>query len=462
MGLTALLFVAMLATRPQGDTPPQLPALPIDSYPSAMRAAVVEAQRSARADRTNADAAGGLGRVLHAWEQWEPAHASYSRAAALAPSVFDWPYLDACVLQRLGRQQEAAMRFRQALAIAPTYLPARVKLAETLLEIDRSDEARDLFEALIREPAAEPVARFGLGRVADQEGRHQEAVAFFERALALYPEWGAAHYALALSLRALGRTDEARREIELHNQYGARWPGLEDRLLAGVSASREDPMSQLRRAEALANAGDMSGAAAANEAVLARDPSLALAHERLVSQYGRLGQWDKAEEHYRAALRIGFNLADVEYDYGVLLAMQSRWDEAASAYRRACAINPLHGQAHNNLGRILERTSGFSAALEEYRRAVDSQPAFRLARFNLGRALIALGRPADAVTELAKLTEPRDSDSPEYLFALAVAHMRAGDRDVGIKWALEARRLATEFAQPQLAASIDRELEHLK
>jgi len=83
---------------------------------------------------------------------------------------------------------------------------------------------------------------------------------------------------------------------------------------------------------------------------------------------------------------LGFNLADVHYDYGVLLSMQGKWELAADAYRRARDINPLHAQAHNNLGQILERSRQFDAALAEYRRAIESQPTFRLARFNAGRA----------------------------------------------------------------------------
>src|SRR5580693_829091 len=48
--------------------------------------------------------------------------------------------------------------------------------------------------ALAREPAAEPAAELGLGRIAAAEGRHDAAVAHLERAIALFPEWGAAHY----------------------------------------------------------------------------------------------------------------------------------------------------------------------------------------------------------------------------------------------------------------------------
>ena len=91
---------------------------------------------------------------------------------------------------------------------------------------------------------------------------------------------------------------------------------------------------------------------------LTADPSNAQAHANLISLYGRTHNWAKAEEHYKAVVELGVNVADAQYDYGVLLSMQERWDEAADAYRKALALNPLHAQAHNNLGQILERQSG--------------------------------------------------------------------------------------------------------
>jgi tetratricopeptide (TPR) repeat protein len=462
MPTTAVLLIFVLGPIALGQSAPPPEPLPLATYPPAMRDAVSRAERDARARPDDGNAVGALGRVLHAWDQWDPAHDVYARAAALSPGTFEWQYLDACVLQRLARHDEATARLRTAVAIAPDYLPARVKLAESLLEVGHIDESRTLFRALLDEAAAEPAARFGLGRLAAVEGNHIEAVASFERALALFPEWGAANYALALSLRALGRREEAGRAIERQAQYGTRWPAIEDRVLARVANERDDGTSRLRKAQALADAGDLAGAIRENEAALTREPSLSVAHERLVTLYGRLGDWEKADAHYREALRAGYNLADVHYDYGVLLTQQGKWELAADAYRRACQINPAHAQAHNNLGQLLERTRQFDAALDEYRRAIESQPTFRLARFNAGRALVALDRPAEAVIELNKITEPRDAESPRYLFALAVAQLRSGNRAEALRRATEAKQLAEAFGQTELAAAIAQQLDSLK
>ncbi len=342
------------------------------------------------------------------------------------------------------------------------YLPARVARAEALLESGDLDAAATLFTALEREPRAEPQAEFGLGRVEAARGRHAAAVTHLERAVALFPEWGAAHYALAQSYRALGRTEEARTALERHAQYGPRWPGLSDPLLATVTALRDDAPAALRRGLDLAAAGDVGGAIAAHEAAVRMDPSLAQAHANLIGLYGRARDWDKAAEQYRLTVALGYNLAEANYDYGVILSMQQQWAEAEAAYRRALAVNPFHAEARNNLGQILERRQAYEEAAREYRAAVDARPDFRLARFNLGRMLIGLSRPEEAVPVLELLQQPRDADTPRYLFALATALIRSGQRTEGVSRAEEAKRLALEYQQGDLAQAIERNLAGLK
>jgi Tfp pilus assembly protein PilF len=217
----------------------------------------------------------------------------------------------------------------------------------------------------------------------------------------------------------------------------------------------------LQRGLALLEAGDVEGAIAAHEAALASDPSLTQAHVNLINLYGRARNWSRAEEHYRRAVTLGVDLADAHYDYGVILGAQEKWDPAAEAYRRALGVNPLHAQARNNLGQILERRQEFDPAASEYRQAVAAQPTFRLARFNLGRMLLVLGRTQEAIAEFEKLQQPRDAETPRYLFGLATAHVRAGHKGEGLKWANEAKQLALAFKQNELAAAIEREIAKL-
>ena len=274
---------------------PPLPRLALEAYPPATRQALSRPYENATAHANDAAAVGGLARALHAWEQWSSAHDAYLRAQALAPATFEWHYLDAIVLERLARHADAASHLDEALRLSPDYVPARVKLAEALLESGDRDRSRPLFDALRANPLSEPAAEFGLGRLAAAEGRPDTAVVHLQRAVALFPEWGAAHYALALSYHALGRSDEARRALERHAQYGARWPAPDDPVLATVTALRDDAQTSLERGLKLAESGDLTGAIAAHEAALVRDPSIAQAHANLISLYGRTRNW--ARDH---------------------------------------------------------------------------------------------------------------------------------------------------------------------
>ena len=452
LNLISLISLCVSAQAPTLSTPV------LDSFPASARQLIEPSARAAVAHPNDADAVGALGRALHAWEQWSSAHDAYTRAAALAPRAFDWRYLDAIVLQRLARQADAAARFREALTLSPDYLPARVKLAEALLESGELVESNTLFRALAGEPATSPAAEVGLGRIAAAQGQHDAAIEHLTRAVTLFPELGAAHYALALSFRALGRMDAARSALALHEQFGARWPALVDPVLATVTTLRDDAGAILQRGVKLADAGDIDGAIAAHEAALARDPQMAQAHANLIALYGRARNWSKAEEHYRAFVRSGAGIADAHYDYGVLLGLQQKWDLAIDAYREALVLNPMHVRAQNNLGQALEQQRKFAEAADAYRQAVENQPGFRLARFNLARMLIALAKPDDAAAELEKIVVPRDAEAPRYIFALGVARLRAGRKEEGIKWSMDARQLALQFGQTDLAAAIEREL----
>lgn len=461
----AWLFVASVATATsayaQAAFPP-LPALTLDSYPNEARTALASADRAARAQPRDAAVVGALGRTLQAWEQWEAAHASYQRAQALAADAWEWRYLDAVVLQRLARPADAVPLLQHVLSRAPDYLPARVRLADALFDAGDTAASRTAYAALVSEPAAEPVAELGLGRLDALAGDHAAAIRHLERAVTLFPDLGAAHYALARSYRAVGRDEAAREALARHRATGTRWPAIDDRVLASVTALRTDARAEANRGRVLAERGDIAGAIAATEAALARDPSLVQAQANLISLYGQMQQWAKAESAYRTVVASGLHLDEAHYNYGVLLMLQSKSKEAAAAYRSAIAVNPLHAQARNNLGQLLEHDQDLAGAEREYRAACDAQPAFRLARFNLARLLIAQGRPADAVAELETLRTPVDSETPRYLFALSVAYLRVGRREDCVAAAREARRLAAEHGQQDLVEAIDRNLATLR
>jgi tetratricopeptide (TPR) repeat protein len=459
--LLAVALAGGVTTVAQERLPP-LPQLAVELFPAPAKEAVARAYEQASARDADVEAVGALAMVLHAWEQWQAAHLAYLRCQALAPRAFEWHYLDGLVLQRLARHVEAAEAFARAASISPDGLPVRIRVADALFDAGELDVSEALYRKLADEPAAGGFGQFGLGRVTAARGRHEAAVVHLEHAIGVYPEWGAAHYAVALSYRAVGRRSDAERALAQHTRHGASWPAFDDPTHARVMALRDDGIARLRRGLQLADAGDLPGAIAAHEAALLLNPSLSQAHANLISLYGRTHEWAAAERHYRETVALGFGLDDAHYNHGVLLGMQDRWAEAAAAYRAAIAVNPQHAQALNNLGQVLERQQQLGAAADAYRQAAASQPLFRLARFNHSRMLLALGRPDAAIGELEKLVEPRDAETPMYLFALGMTHVKSGSPERGLEWIREARRLASVYGQDALVAAIERELSTIR
>ena len=334
------------------------------------------------------------------------------------------------VLQRLARPADAAARLEEALDDLAR-LPAGA--SEAGRGAPRAGESRREPAAVRRadrDPARAPAAavrarthRRGPG--AARRGRRAPPA----RRRALSRVRRRALRAGALLSRA--RTpDEAQAALAQHAEFGARWPAVDDP--GAGDASTRCATIRARCCSAgvkLADAGDSTAAIAAHEAALARDPSLAQAHANLISLYGRTRNWAKAEEHYRAVVALGVNVADAHYDYGVLLGLQeqvgarggrlppgARAQSAARAGAQqsrpdARAPAPVRGRGRANTAQALE-----------------SQPTLRARALQLGRMLIALARPDEAIAELQKLTEPRDAEAPRYLFALAAAHVRAGQQ----------------------------------
>lgn len=309
--------------------------------------------------------------------------------------------------------------------------------------------------------AAAPAVYYGLGRIAATQGDAARAAAHFEDACRRFPEFGAAHYALALAYRRLGRVDEAQREIGLQQRYTNAWPGVEDPVAARIAPLREDARAHMERGIAAWKAGRLEDAIKEHEEAVRLQPTLAQAHANLIILYGHAktdGAAKAAEEHYRTVVALNSNLDEAHYNYGVLLMDLQRRDDAIEAFRQTLVVNPHNAAAHANLGLLLEMRQDIAGAEEHYRLATQDDPTSRLNRFNHGRALVALGRLDEAIAEFDKLQSPEDADTPRYRYALAAAHLRAGHRDQGLTLARAARTLAERYGQTTLIASIDRDL----
>lgn len=462
-GILPYAFVTLcIATNPclavaQASAPHSvaLPPLVLDELPPPVRAGLQLAFDEARRRPQEASAVGRLGMLLHAYEQHRSAETCYRAAQQLAPRVMPWTYLLAVAQAELGDHAKAASSFRHALRLDPGYLPARVRLSEALMSAGDFDGSRGAYEALLHDFPDLALAHYGLGRLLWNRGDAATAIEHYERAVALEPQFGPAHYALALAYRNAGAGDRAQAQLAVYHQLGARRPVLPDRLLDEIRAMKGTGRDLLAEGARLGSAGRLADAIALHLKAIEADPADAQAHVNLISLYGRTGQPEKAEAHYRAALGLGSSLGGAHYNYGVLQAAAGHLDAAEEAFRKALTVDPFHAQAHNNLGALLARQGRLEDAADHYRRTLANDPQHLSARASLGRVLIALGRPLEAVEQFRRGLGTGDGDSPRALFELATAYQAAGAVKQAVDQAQQALDRARTLGQAELAAHID-------
>jgi tetratricopeptide (TPR) repeat protein len=90
-------------------------------------------------------------------------------------------------LGALGRSQEAISEFRAALVLKPDYANANFNLARALARFGRYDEAASIFTALITAAPNDPQIRNAFGELLLKMHKPADALAQFDRSLALDP-----------------------------------------------------------------------------------------------------------------------------------------------------------------------------------------------------------------------------------------------------------------------------------
>ena len=158
--------------RPPPPAPPD-PPMPQGIQQPEVRATIEAARQNVLQKPRSADAWGLLGMTLEA-QLYEPeADRCFAEAARLDPSDPRWPYFRGLYAQKYD-PAHAVPFFREALAAAgssPEEKSAvRLRLAETLLEERKLDEAEPLFQEELRLRPSEARAAYGLGLIAMARG----------------------------------------------------------------------------------------------------------------------------------------------------------------------------------------------------------------------------------------------------------------------------------------------------
>jgi len=465
-----LVLLAILGTVPSSHAewaqspsafaqPRALPDINLDNYPAVSRAPIARALDAIKAHPDDAERIGELGMMLQAWGQFETAAGVYARARRLTPR-FEWFYLGGLIENRLAHYRDAAGLLQQAVALSPESIPARLALADALLEAGDIGRARKTYAELTSGPS-EPHARYGLGRTLAAADDNVGALGELDQAVKLFPEFGAAWYARGMTLRRLGRLDDAKESLAKAQQFGTTWPAVEDETLARVRGLRSDAAAHADRASAFEQRGDLAHAVEEYEAAVAVDPKSVRSRVNLIGLYGRAREWNKAEQHFQALVDLGLRVAEGHYNFALCLAAQGETAKAAEQIRTALEINPQYAPAWVGLAQLAEKDGRLEEAETAYRKAAEQAPDDAATQFNLARMMLARRDSQQAIAVLERIATRDDPNRARVLFALATAHVQAGDIAAGRRYAVEARDLARSRGQADLAAAIERDLARL-
>ena len=281
MSIAVLLILAFAlptgaARAARSESLPDLPRLNLDNFLPAVREQVRQANAAAEAHPKDADASGELGMVLDAYEQYDAAAVCYQRAHLLDPGAFRWLYYLGWVQAAQGQHEDAVATLGEAVRLKPEDRPAALRLAGNLLAIGRLDQAGNIYRTISETHPESAEAQYGLGRIYALRGDLTAAATAYLRACELFPSYGAAHYALAVLYRKLGRQAESQQQFSLYEQNKEAVPPLNDPLRSDVLNLNLGSVGHMRRAETLEQAGRFAEAVAEQKEALRVDPSACL------------------------------------------------------------------------------------------------------------------------------------------------------------------------------------------
>ena len=185
-----------------------------------------------------------------------------------------------------------------------------------------------------------------LGNSLKEQGKIDEAISIYDRALEVEPESAHAHYYKGNALMELKRLDEAetsfKRAIELKPDY---------------------PQAHNNLGNVLKDRGRLDEAVARYRRALEINPNYVLAHNNLGNAMRDCGRLDEALVCYRRALEIDPNFVEAHTNLGNALCDLGQLNDGLACYQRAIEINPGFFEAHSNLLLVYNYQVGLSSEI---------------------------------------------------------------------------------------------------
>ncbi|MFO1249303.1 MAG: tetratricopeptide repeat protein [Alphaproteobacteria bacterium] len=317
-------------------------------------------------------------------------------------------------LHRQGKLEEAARVCQQLLLhSSPAESEARYLLAFLRYQQGRIVEALQAVEAaLARNPA---VAKFLLlhGILLQAAGKPVQALTQLTAAAAREPKNAEIWYSRGVLLGGLAHHEEALASFdkalaiwptaECWNNRGAALQSLkrvaEDLQSFDAALALKPDAAQVwvNRARVLQDLARFDEAIAACDRALSLEPGSAVAWNERANAQLRLKRYEDAVASYDKVLQIAPQHGPAIVPRAVALQVLGKLDDAEAGFRQAIALQVRDVTAHIGLGNVLNDRGDLEGAVGCYRRAMALDPNIAEAHNNCGNALNDLGRLDEAI-----------------------------------------------------------------
>ena len=275
-----------------------------------------------------------------------------------------------------GRLREAEALYRQALAEDPHNIDALHFLGVVALQRGDPGQAVVLIsQALSRNPANPPACN-NLGLALAAQGRRREAVSAWLEALALHPEFTDAARNLGENLRVLQPDPASDEHFNQGNAYKDQ--GRVEEAIASyqkaVSLAPAFAAAHVNLGSALAEQGRHAEACLSLRKALVLEPELPAAWFNLGISAYRLNDLASAKAALARYLRAQPDERDALMLLGGIHFVFNELDEAAGCVERVLAGEPGFGGAHALMADVLRNQGRHREALRHYELAVAHAP----------------------------------------------------------------------------------------
>ena len=260
------------------------------------------------------------------------------------------------------------------------------------------DETETLCRAILRVEAAHFDAVHLLAVVQSGLGRLQQALASYDKALAIKPAHAGALNNRGNVLRDLKRFEDA---LASYDQALAIKPDNVDAV-----KNRGITLHDLKRFE---------NALASYDKALEIKPDDAAALNNRGVTLSFLSRFEDELTSYARALAVEPGCADALNNRGNVLRYLKRFEDALASYDKALAIKPDYAEALYNRGNVLQELKRFAGAVASYNKALGIKADHAEALYNCGIALLALNRPEEALVSYDKALAIK----PDHIYAFS-------------------------------------------